>query len=605
MAVPILEIPIDDKDFKAFVETFKKYQEELKAQPAAWDNVSSSIRDTVGVADDFASSLQKQIDAIEAVTRAEERRENKREDSARKKKKDQDDGDRHEEQQNTRRRQALDQVREYSRNVGSIAKQVGTHAIGAIGGGAAGLFGAAGSIMSGIPIVGGVLGATAMAGFEVMRNMNSARQNAHGLGVNVQTLQGWQNAMGPYLPAGSAEHLLSTVSQAQASPGGGGLFARFGIRNSGNRDVSDISAEMLTHAQKYLKSNPGQKGLWGAQALFGGALDTGTLRTLQTMSPKELKEQLEAVKKFAKEHADAEKTALELTQALSKAEVEATGIVDTFGKVVAKSADELTKAFKRLFEVIDKEAAAKDGGTPSLWEDPWGWATRKTQDAMLGGGLNMGGKNPRSGDFNSNFVDPLKKWWARTTGSDSAGYDAVVGHVASIPGGASTKTLGELEGYNKAIRARARAAGLGNSSALGQYQIVGGTRERVGKRLYGANWKNVKFDPQHQEEMAKHIWENDARYGNAHAVFASLPNSKKGAYAAYDWEHIRGFLAKGEGGLPKSDTGHAGKAVAEAVKKGVVAAHKSAQGGSGHVKIKVQQKPGSDVTVSGRQLAGN
>lgn len=604
MAAPILEIPIDDKDFKAFVETFKRYQEELKAQPEVWGNVNSSIRDTVGAADDFASSLQKQIDAIEAVTRAEGNRENKREDSARKKKKDRDDEDRHEEQQKSRRRQALDQVREYSRNIGDIARKTGGHvegAIGAIGGGAAGLFSAAGGIMSAIPVVGGVLGASAMAGFAVMQKMNSDRQNAHGLGVNVQTLQGWQNAMGPYLPAGSAEHLLSTVSQAQATPGGGGLFARFGIRNSGNRDVSDISAEMLMNAQKYLKANPGQKGLWGAQALYGKALDTGTLRTLQTMSPKELKEQLDTVKKFAKEHADAEKTALELTQALSKAEIEATGIVDTFGKVVAKSADQLTEVFKRLFEVIDKEAAKKDGRPEGFW-DGQAWDVQK---AVLGSGLNMGGKNPRSGDFNSNFVDPIKRWWSRTMGSDSVGYDAVVGHVASIPGGASSKTLGELHALNPLIRAGAKAIGLGNSSALGQYQIVGDTRERVGKRLYGANWKNVKFDPQHQEEMAAYIWEHEARYKNAHAVFASLPNSKKGAYAAYDWKSIRGILAKGEGGLPKSDTGHVAKAVANAVKKGVVNANKSTGGASGHVKIKVQQKPGSDVTVSGRQLAGH
>ena len=595
MPSPILEIPIDDKDFKAFIETFKGYQDALKDQPDIWSGVGTSIQETVGVANDFADSLKKQQGALDRITRAESELDRKRDDAGRKSSKRRDDDERHEERANTRRRRVLDQVREYSRNIGEVARKGGGLAVGAIegelgsiGGGAAGLFGAAGGALGSIPYIGGILGGATMAGFAVMQNMSSARQNAHGLGVNVQTLQGWNDALGPFLPSGSAEHLLSTVSQAQASPGGGGLFARFGIKNAGNRDVSDISAEMLTHAQSYLKSHPGQRGLWGAQALYGGALDTGTLRTLQGMSPKELQEHLSTAKKFATDHNDAEATALKLTKDLSSAELTATGTVDNFGGAVASAAGQVTEAFKSLYGALKPYLDALGKAAPA-WKDfessvstgaGVGGAIGGPAGALIGGAIAAGAHVIR------------------------AGYNAVVGNVTTIPGGASSHTLGELSEYDRIIRSGARALGLGDSSALGQYQIVGETRERVGKALWGSNWASQKFDAAHQEQMARYIWEHDARYGDAHAVFATLRVSGKGAYSRYSFDQIRNRLARGEGGLPQSDTGHVARAVAEGVRKGTIQANGHIQHGGAHVKVKVEQKPGSDVTVAARQMAG-
>lgn len=588
MPTPVLEIPIDDKDFKAFIETFKKYQDELKNQPAIWDNIGGSVRDSVSVANDFADSLSKQVEAVEKVARAEEHRDRKREDSSRKKRKDRDDEDRDEERASNRRRRAVDQVREYARNIGDIAKKGGSWAVGAaegalgaVGGGAAGLFGAAGGLLKGIPVVGGLLGGAAMAGYETMSYLNTSRQRAGSLGVSVGSLQGWQDALGPSLPAGSAENLLSTVSQAQATPGQWGLFGRFGIKgNIQNRGVDDLSAEMLTNAQKYMQSHHGAAGWAGANAQFGGAMDTGMLRTLQGMSPKELQGDIANAKKFAAEHKDADKSALKATQDISAAELTASGLVDQFGAKVTSAADQLTTAFKALYQSLG----------------PFINGLKNWQDFKPGSLL----------DVHSNKEKPIKndpRGEVFNFGKFAqSGYDSIVGHVMSIAGGVSSLTLGALQGYDSAIRAKARAEGLGNSSAIGQYQIVGTTREQVGKSLWGKDWKNQKFDANHQEQMAAYIWEKYARYGDAHAQFASLPDSRKGAYASFDFDHIRGRLARGEGGLPASDTAHH---MAEAVKKGVIQVHHKLSHGTAHVKVKVQQKPGSDVTVSARQLAGH
>lgn len=116
-------------------------------------------------------------------------------------------------------------------------------------------------------------------------------------------------------------------------------------------------------------------------------------------------------------------------------------------------------------------------------------------------------------------------------------------------------TLGELEGLGKLQIAASKGAkefGLPEnmgSSALGAYQFINPTREAYGKKLYGEGWRDVKYTPEVQEQMAK-------------ALYDATPNDKmKGQWASWEegrvkqgWDKDKEYImARESGGVGTND----------------------------------------------------
>ena len=603
MPTPVLEVAVDDTEFKAFIATFQKYQEQLKKQPEAWQGVNQGISDSKTSADEFASSMGTLVDAVNRLTAAEDAREQKRQQAEELKKRDAERRRREDQDEADRQRSVINRVRDYSRNVGEVVKKTGggifgslggaaEGAIGHIGGGAGGVFGALGGALSGIPLVGGILGGLAVAGYGVMSTLNNTQRQAHSMGVDTQTLQAWQTSrLGHQLPQGAVDSLLNTVSEAQASPGGGGLFGRFGVKNYNTKNVGDISGEMLINAQKYLKEHPGSQGLWGAKSLYGGALDTGTLRILQQMSPKDLKDSLDEMKKFAKDNSNAEDAATKATNDLTGAEQFATKVMNKFGGAMTSAIDQVTNALKDLFNSI--QPFLKIQKDWKAFSDDTSFANT----AALVGDFVPGPGTIKPGD------------------NKGRGYDTTVAHIRS-PVPISSMNIDQLLQYGAGtLIPTTRSMGIGRdkrglvgSSATGLYQITGETITNHAaflRQKFGNMWRLHKYDANFQDALAEQIF-NENKKGDLASIWTSLHDHRAGAYSRFSFAQIKGMLARGEsGGMPQADTGHVAKAVENAVKKGTMQAHRATGQTHQKVMVKTQSKPGSDVTVSARQLAGN
>lgn len=597
MPVPIIEINVDDKAFKAFTATFNKYQYELKQQPKVWAGVNQGIAKTKETADDFATSMGVLVEAVNKLADAEAVRDLKAQKIEDREKRTREERKRSEEQEAERQRSVLNRVREYSRNVGDIARQGGKWAgqaaegaFGGLTGGAAGLFGAGAGILRGIPLVGGVLGGLATAGFEAMSNLNNTQRAAHSVGVNAQTLQGWQTTLGLKLPQGAAENLLSTVSEAQSSPGGGGLFGRFGIKDYNNRGVSDMSAEMLEKAQAFLHGHPGAQGMWRAKTLYGGAMDTGTLRTLQGMSKGELDSAIADMKKFAKNNANAEDAATKATNELSSAEQLATGMLDKFAGGMTTALDQVTQSLKSLYDVIQPFLHVQKAWQAYKQAVPHMFDVHSDKPGPIPQG------DPRGEVFNfSKSMSGIGKWLANEVGANADGSFWSRADRNNNPG-----NIMRGNSYNHYATKADGFSAMANQLSI-DYNKHGA--HSIAALINGSD----------------HPWASEYARGNTHAgtmnyiahVAKALGvrgdqnidlNDKavlaRVAKAMYEFES--GHKA----GMPTSDTGHVAKAVEHAVKSGVMAAHKQMHHGH-HIKIKTQSKPGSDTVVSARQLAGH
>jgi hypothetical protein len=133
-------------------------------------------------------------------------------------------------------------------------------------------------------------------------------------------------------------------------------------------------------------------------------------------------------------------------------------------------------------------------------------------------------------------------------------YDVVLGHgkFGTPKRAISQSPMGELYDFGREVlipnTRNNEQLGLGGtgkgSSALGAYQIVGSTMQRVGSQLYGDKWRDVQFTPEVQENLARRIYE-EADKKNLHNVWTSLPQKD---YSGSTWEDIRGTIMKGESG---------------------------------------------------------
>lgn len=154
-------------------------------------------------------------------------------------------------------------------------------------------------------------------------------------------------------------------------------------------------------------------------------------------------------------------------------------------------------------------------------------------------------------------------------------YDSVVGHVDRAK--VSSMALGDLIQYGRRVLIpETRARGIGRdkfgrllgSSAAGAYQITGTTIAQFAPQLFGPDWRKRTFDAQAQDELGEAIF-NASKGGDLAAVWTSLHNHRRGAYASRTWEQMRAVLAAGEGGL-----------------------------NGGHIRVVVENHNGSKVTVA-------
>lgn len=82
------------------------------------------------------------------------------------------------------------------------------------------------------------------------------------------------------------------------------------------------------------------------------------------------------------------------------------------------------------------------------------------------------------------------------------------------------------------------------SSASGAYQIIGSTMAAHANKLFGENWRSLKYTPDVQDKLAESIF-NDADKTSLHKVWTSLPEKD---YSGVKWEDIKGVIQKGESG---------------------------------------------------------
>lgn len=141
-------------------------------------------------------------------------------------------------------------------------------------------------------------------------------------------------------------------------------------------------------------------------------------------------------------------------------------------------------------------------------------------------------------------------------------YDVVLGNgkYGTPDKPLTSMTIGEAQDFGRSVLQKNSAAdGVGKingkvvgSSAMGAFQFVASTLEKVAPKVLGADWKNVKFTPEVQDRLAEYLF-NQTKDGNLKAQWESLPDSRPGAYANVPWSEMRHIIAKGESG-PLGDT---------------------------------------------------
>jgi hypothetical protein len=135
------------------------------------------------------------------------------------------------------------------------------------------------------------------------------------------------------------------------------------------------------------------------------------------------------------------------------------------------------------------------------------------------------------------------------------------------------KTLGQARQFAK----RVNAAGA-PSSAMGLYQIVGKTMEAYGPKVFGAGWKNVEFNPQNQDKLARAIFEDNKNSAGAlRGQWVSLSPANAERVRKMPWEQARLEIMRLESG---GNAGHLSGGVPSGQRDGLDGAAAISQSGT-------------------------
>jgi len=267
MVAPIIQIPIDDEDFKNFLDAFKKYQDQVQEQPEIWNDVNESIKDLLSTSVDLAVSIDKQMEATKRLAEEEDKRDRKLQTAAQKRKQEDNDLRRRDEETARRRKESIKNVKDYAASAGGFAGSLGNWAAGgghigelaqSAGGGlgvaseVAGeaLAGVAGGIVSGIgtAVAGALAGAglVATAAYGVNKYAAGIYRRAGGMGVSPGELEYAENNQQRYYDVDQA---IQSMAIMQRTPQAWSTFGLLGL-NPRNANTAKLTNEAVLRARR-------------------------------------------------------------------------------------------------------------------------------------------------------------------------------------------------------------------------------------------------------------------------------------------------------------------------------------------------------------------
>lgn len=121
-------------------------------------------------------------------------------------------------------------------------------------------------------------------------------------------------------------------------------------------------------------------------------------------------------------------------------------------------------------------------------------------------------------------------------------WDAVIGGVVS-PVPVSTMPMGDVLKYGQDVLIPGNRGKYGNSpdkgsSAVGAFQITGGTLKEYGPKVLGSDWETKPFSAENQDKLAEAIF-NDRKNGNLKDTWQGLANTTPGFYKDVPWSEMR------------------------------------------------------------------
>lgn len=138
-------------------------------------------------------------------------------------------------------------------------------------------------------------------------------------------------------------------------------------------------------------------------------------------------------------------------------------------------------------------------------------------------------------------------------------YDVILGdrgagqneYGFALPKPATQMTIGEIYDYQRNVMvpetAKRGVGGGQGSSAVGAYQIVSKTMERIAPQVLGANWRNIQFTPEVQDKLGKALFDARPVGGDLHDEWEGLP---KGTIKTKDmtWDTMKNKITQNESG---------------------------------------------------------
>lgn len=318
MPTPILKIPVDDSAFQQYLQKFKKYQEQVEAQPEIWEGINTGINESAIAAGALAAMIADQAEETRKLTEAEEKREEARKRALEERRRQDKVERKFEEDAADRRKNAIKQVREYTRTVTSAAVDLGKYVLG-----------------------GGLL-ASALGGFGLGNLAGWAgdeRRLAGGLGVSMNQRQGLGINMQRYFDVNST---LERMGSMQANPADWGVFAMMGINPRG-KTPADLAIEAAQATRRRYQESGGN--LVAMQAMgYTRAFSLEDIRRLGTEDEGTFRKSIKDSRNFA---ALSEETGRKWQNFMAR--VEETGL-----KLKGVLADKLTTLEPHLEKLITK-----------------------------------------------------------------------------------------------------------------------------------------------------------------------------------------------------------------------------------------------------------
>jgi hypothetical protein len=239
----ILEIQVDDSQFRKYVEAFDKYRDQLKQMPGPWQETGESIKlGAAGIAA-MTVALDLHYDKARKLAELEEKAAEERLKADEEHSRQLDEQASKEKEAERRRDKAIEQTKKIAKNMLDIGVSIGKWA----------LFGGAASL---------VAGAFTMWGLDKFAaGIGREREMAQGVGVSIGERQALNVQMSRYFNVNS---VLENIAESRADPGRRAVFAAMGINPQGKSNA-DLALEMATKARELYQQSGGNEAYLNAR----------------------------------------------------------------------------------------------------------------------------------------------------------------------------------------------------------------------------------------------------------------------------------------------------------------------------------------------------